>query len=246
MINVIIGSVDYGYSLLCFQSAVLDNRLLLTSCSPFVVPFYQHHNWTPFWGAGQRSTITFSPPQFQQRFEITHDWSTSQMVMSKLISITTKAAVATIILTTTTTSINSCQCSFQTITEFIFIFKASNKSGSSRYIVVEDNRGNDTIATIGYRYTQVGDRNFQNFSSSLCKCVGKRISEPYTIDIILLQPKKELNLKNIGYKLVSERDLLKSDVPPKNCTSYNVRKTKPARRGDLDGKEKLHTGTDYQ
>lgn len=36
------------------------------------------------------------------------------------------------------------------------------------------------------------------------------------------------------------------DVPPKNCTSYNVRKTKPAKKGDLDGKEKLHTGTDYQ
>ncbi len=30
-----------------------------------------------------------------------------------------------------------------------------------------------------------------------------------------------------------------SDVPPKNCTSYNVRKTKPVKRGDLDGKEDL-------
>ncbi len=43
-----------------------------------------------------------------------------------------------------------------------------------------------------------------------------------------------------------DNKLQELDVPPKNCTSYNVRKTKPAKRGDLDGKEKLHTGTDYQ
>jgi len=36
------------------------------------------------------------------------------------------------------------------------------------------------------------------------------------------------------------------DVPPKNCTSYNVRKTKSVKRGELDGKERLHTGTDYK
>ena len=36
MMNVIMGPADYGYSLLCFQSAVLDNRLLLTICFPFL------------------------------------------------------------------------------------------------------------------------------------------------------------------------------------------------------------------
>jgi len=35
-------------------------------------------------------------------------------------------------------------------------------------------------------------------------------------------------------------------LPPKNCTSYNVRKTKSVKRGELDGKERLHTGTDYK
>ncbi len=42
------------------------------------------------------------------------------------------------------------------------------------------------------------------------------------------------------------REVAKPDMPPKNCTSYDVRKTKPVKRGDLDGKEKLHTGTDHQ
>jgi hypothetical protein len=37
-----------------------------------------------------------------------------------------------------------------------------------------------------------------------------------------------------------------TDLPPKNCTSYNVRKTKAVKRGDLDGKEDLYTRTDYQ
>jgi len=36
------------------------------------------------------------------------------------------------------------------------------------------------------------------------------------------------------------------DVPPKNCTSYDVRKTETVKRGDLDGKERLHTGTDHK
>ena len=36
------------------------------------------------------------------------------------------------------------------------------------------------------------------------------------------------------------------DLPPKNCTSYNVRKTKPVKRGDSGAKEDLYTGADYQ
>jgi len=48
-----------------------------------------------------------------------------------------------------------------------------------------------------------------------------------------------------------ELDFLKDVIeagglPPKNCTSYNVRKTKSVKRGELDGKERLHTGTDYK
>ena len=51
--NVIIGLVDYGYSLLCFQAAVLDNRLLLTICSPLYLLIGLTLMWTDFRGSGQ-------------------------------------------------------------------------------------------------------------------------------------------------------------------------------------------------
>ncbi|MFC1956616.1 hypothetical protein ACFLWZ_08940 [Chloroflexota bacterium] len=44
----------------------------------------------------------------------------------------------------------------------------------------------------------------------------------------------------------SESEQWLTDVPPKNCTRYNVRKTKSVKRGELDGKERLHSGTDYK
>jgi hypothetical protein len=43
-----------------------------------------------------------------------------------------------------------------------------------------------------------------------------------------------------------EDEHIDPDLPPQNCTSYNVRKTETVIRGDFDGKERIHTGADYK
>ena len=62
MVNVIMGLVDYGYSLLCFQPAVLDSRLLLIIYSPFL--YFQTNIITGLlWGGtGQVNAGYNAPP----------------------------------------------------------------------------------------------------------------------------------------------------------------------------------------
>jgi len=64
------------------------------------------------------------------------------------------------------------------------------------------------------------------------------------ISHIIISNENELGMK--ASTIVKDIQSSGCGLPPKNCTSYNVRKTKSVKRGELDGKERLHTGTDYK
>ncbi len=72
--------------------------------------------------------------------------------------------------------------------------------------------------------------------------------DPENIKLIMQATNTLARLVTTRYNISKEdkKGLKEADVPPKNCTSYNVRKTKSVKRGGLDGKERLQTGTDYK
>lgn len=113
-----------NYSVSDFLSGFLaSNNAEITEVSRYTFSFlfmviclFWEWDWwfgcVNFWRSAEYLSNILSLPCLQQCFEIVHNWSTSQVLMCKLIPITSKTSVTTIVLTTTATTVDSLTCSF--------------------------------------------------------------------------------------------------------------------------------------
>ena len=151
-------------------------------------------------------------PLIHYGLEIVLDRAPSQEFVSELIAVAAEASIAAIIVAATAVPIHSGERGIQALAEDVFLCQARDQSGTSRDVIIEDDRGNRTVGVIGYHRVQVSRRNIKSVRTSFNQREGKRIRKGYGIVCGLTTTKCKLNADNVGIELMTERDLLKNST----------------------------------
>ena len=94
-------------------------------------------------------------PLIHYGLEIVLDRAPSQEFVSELIAVAAEASIAAIIVAATAAPIHSGERGIQALAEDVFPCQARDKSGPSRYVVVEDDGGNQAVGIIRHHRVQI-------------------------------------------------------------------------------------------